>query len=175
MALSPEQIWAVYSLTNKTNFTDFDCGFLCNRACCRETEPGLGIYLLPGEEAVLKNVPWLQFEYQAVEDYDFPPSWTGTAVFARCSGNCQRDLRPIQCRTFPASPHITGNKLWLIKEPSNLPYRCPLPDQSLNKVYLQQLHRSWEILIEDKLIKDLVVWDSQQRLDKQLPIKVLYK
>jgi len=172
--LSNKEIRYIYSLTNDTAFTGFDCGTLCDRACCQGTDQEMGIYLLPGEEIILNTQPWLQFQYQEAEDYDFPPSWNGPVVFAHCRGNCTRHLRPMQCRTFPAAPHLKDDKLILVRETIELPYVCPLSPDALNSQYLANLYLSWQLLMKDYRIKDLVIWDSKLRLEDNLSLKILY-
>jgi len=173
MTHSSEQLRKIYSLTNDINPVSFDCGDMCNQACCRTTEDDLGVYLLPGEGELLKSVPWLNYSIQNAEDYDFPPSWTGTVVFAKCCGRCHRNLRPIQCRTFPAAPHIEQDKLVLIKETLDLPYSCPLMNHKIEKTYLDNLLKTWQLLIENPLIADLVKWDSKARRMANIKTHVL--
>ncbi|MBO8169589.1 MAG: hypothetical protein H0Z35_10450 [Thermoanaerobacteraceae bacterium] len=175
MTLTKEQFKYIYALTNKVNPVDFDCGTICAKACCNQ--PGdLGIYLLPGEEQLIENVSWLTFERHRAYEYDFPPSWRGKQViFAKCSGACQRHLRPIQCRTFPAAPHIHAGKLYLIRETLELPYHCPLLECTLKREYLHNLHQAWKLLIRAPLIKDLVAWDSRNRMERNVTISVIYR
>ncbi|NLC76060.1 MAG: hypothetical protein GX750_00325 [Clostridia bacterium] len=127
----------------------------------------MGIYLLPNEHLVLQGERgWLEWEEQVAEDYDFPYSWRGKTYFLTCNGNCPREKRPIQCRTFPLTPHFTGEgNLLLIWETLKLPYSCPLlvRKEPLATEFISTLYKAWQILTTDPLIKDLVNYDSRNR------------
>lgn len=161
----------IYRILDSATPVPFDCGTLCNAVCCSLDAAGedAGIYLLPGESCMHdKNDPWLSWSEDMVEDYDFPESWTGTVDFVRCQGalKCKRKLRPIQCRTFPLSPHLTEDgKLYMIVSDEELPYKCPLLSdyKSINKEFVSACKKAWKILITDELIYDLVYDDSRFR------------
>lgn len=118
---------------------------------------------------------WLQWTTHPVAGYDFPPSWEGPVNFVLCQGTCNRTKRPIQCRTFPLAPHISDGQLVLIKETVDLPYRCPIIFQDLNlqQDFINYTYQAWLMLVKDPLIKDLVTYDSRQRLaDRQTIFQV---
>lgn len=180
---------AIYRLLNRVSPLDFDCGRLCREACCRterkEVSPGetseMGIYLLPGEDKIHdKGDSWLKWTVEEAQDYDFPESWKGKIFFVQCGGpeNCNRRMRPMQCRTFPLTPHIEENgELTLIYNDMILPYRCPLIDDEmpLNEGFIQATFTVWRHLLEDPLIYDLVKSDSISRVEaeKELREKLL--
>lgn len=171
---------AIYRLLDRVSPVDYDCGALCNCACCtsEETEDGteMGIYLLPGEEKLFSgDEDWLSFSIEDCADYDFPDSWFGKIYFVSCKNppNCPRKLRPLQCRFFPILPHFTEEgELILIENDVELPYNCPLISKSmdLNDSFLKANYTVWKHLIKDPLIFDLVEWDSEVREE----IKILY-
>ena len=162
----------IYDLFDEVSPLPFDCGTLCGAACCRGEEDGeeeLGIYLLPGEASLHDRTdPWLTWSEDAAEDYDFPESWTSTVDFVTCSGpeHCRRELRPIQCRTFPLLPHLAEDgTLYMILCDAELPYRCPLledPSQ-IRPDFVKNALRAWKLLLEEPLIRDLVEYDSRAR------------
>ena len=173
---------AIYRLLNAVSPLDFDCGRLCGEACCTEERPkaaeeelndapgtAMGIYLLPGEDKIHdKKDKWLSWSEENTEDYDFPASWKGKVFFVQCQGpsNCNRLMRPMQCRTFPLSPHIDDEGiLSLVYNDMDLPYRCPLieDEMPLNDSFIQATFTVWKHLIEDPLIYDLVREDSIER------------
>ncbi|MBO4234837.1 MAG: hypothetical protein J5928_00125 [Firmicutes bacterium] len=185
---------AIYRLLNRVSPLDSDCGTLCGAACCTsERNPAangidceginngdamevamseeMGIYLLPGEDKIHdKKDSWLTWSSEDTEDYDFPKSWKGKVYFVQCKGpsNCKRELRPMQCRTFPLAPHIDeAGKLSLVYNDIDLPYRCPLIDEEmpLNDSFVQATFTVWKHLIDDPLIYDLVKMDSELRED----------
>lgn len=152
-----------------------DCGLLCGAACCvpseqnQKDEQELGIYLLPGEEKLFtRKEPWLQWSVEEAEDFDFPDSWHGKIYFVRCTcaPSCPREKRPLQCRFFPAAPHITEDgRLVLIYSDLELPYVCPLirDRRELNRDFLKATYTVWTHLLRDPLLYDLVAYDSEFR------------
>ena len=181
---------AIYRLLDKVSPLEYDCGKLCGAACCTTERNGeragcsaaagedagseweesdMGIYLLPGEDKIHdRNDSWLTWSAEEAEDYDFPESWHGKVYFVKCAGpeHCKRELRPIQCRTFPLVPYITEDgELMLIYNDMELPYRCPLIDDemALDERFYRATFTAWSRLIEDPLIYDLVRMDSEAR------------
>ena len=163
---------AIYRLLNRVSPLDFDCGRLCDAGCCTvEGSDEMGIYLLPGEDKIHdKKDHWLKWSEESTEDYDFPESWKGKVFFVQCAGpnECNRNMRPMQCRTFPLTPHIDQDgELTLVYNDMNLPYRCPLIEDEipLNDDFVQATFTVWKRLIRDPLIYDLVKSDSIARED----------
>jgi len=134
----------------------------------------MGIYLLPGEEKIFsRKESWLTWEIENAEDYEFPDSWHGKVYFVRCKGpaNCDRKMRPLQCRFFPLTPHISADgSLSLILYPAALPYRCPLVQSKtdLEPAFAKAVFTVWRRLIQDPLIYDLVLLDSSNRNENEL-------
>ncbi len=166
----------IYERLDKVSPVPSDCGLLCGSACClisapeeKGTEEELGMYLLPGEDAIHdKEDPWLSWQADNAADYDFPASFQGIVWFVSCAGakHCNRSMRPIQCRTFPLAPHLTRmGKLVMILHTDPLPYACPLITErmKLNEDFVRETYEVWKILIGDKRIRDLVRKDSRAR------------
>ncbi len=164
---------AIYRLLDSVSPIDSDCGLLCGAACCTaeraDGDDDVGIYLLPGEEKVhSRHDEWLTWTEDRAEDYDFPDSWTGKVYFINCKNppHCPREKRPIQCRTFPLTPHLDENdELSLIYNDLELPYACPLIYDAvpLNDDFVRATLTVWKHLIRDPLIYDLVKMDSLAR------------
>ncbi|KUO51605.1 MAG: hypothetical protein APF76_13240 [Desulfitibacter sp. BRH_c19] len=165
----------IYELLNPGPLDTKDCGTLCKAACCQTYNQDMGMYLMPGEEKMFnsEDMDWLSWETHNPQNYDFPGSWLQPVYYAKCLKPCPREKRPIQCRTFPLTPHITkdGN-LILIWETLKLPYTCPLIEKksSLNSNYVEGLQKAWSKLIKNSLIKDLINWDSRQREKEKLTL-----
>lgn len=163
---------AIYRLLDKVSPVNYDCGTLCDAACCNcgKDDEDLGIYLLPGEDKVHeRNSDWLTWSSELAEDYDFPESWTGKVYFVRCNTppHCPREKRPIQCRTFPLVPHLDEDDvLSLILNDSELPYTCPLIEKQmeLTPEFIKATYTCWKHLLKDPLIYDLIRQDSDDRL-----------
>ena len=135
-AITKKQYEEIYELLNSVEILDFDCGTLCGAACCtHEGTEEMGIYLLPGEEAVHEDDhDWLDFRIEKAEEHYMPESWSDEVHFVRCKTPpfCPREKRPIQCRTFPLAPHIDSDgELTLIYNDMELPYKCPLIEEAI--------------------------------------------
>lgn len=162
---------AIYRLLDRVSPVPFDCGTLCDAACCNcgKDDEDLGIYLLPGEDKVHpRDSSWLTWSSENAEDYDFPESWRGKVYFVRCKTPpiCPREKRPLQCRTFPLTPYIDQNgNLSVIINDFEFPYDCPLVDEEipLNADFIKATLTCWKHLIRDPLIFDLVRYDSINR------------
>ena len=143
---------------NASPLGKFNCGELCNSICCtvengeRNDELAeMVLYLLPGEEE----------------------------IYIKCTNppHCNRRLRPIQCRSFPLSPHFDkDNKLHLIYDVDDMTYQCPIiaDKMDLDEDFLKKIYKMWERLTEDKLIHDLVKMDSLKREKNKIDYKIVY-
>ena len=167
---------AIYRLLNRVSPIQGDCGVLCGCACCdferlqgKAKDAQFGMYLLPGEDKVFtRKEDWLSWSADTVEKYDFPASWTGQVYFVVCKTppHCVRELRPIQCRTFPLAPHIDKEGAFhLVWNTEPLPYQCPLvaARAPLQDRFIRATYTVWKRLITDPMIYDFVVLDSQYR------------
>jgi len=181
---------AIYRLLDRVSPLPGDCGQLCSAACCscggdessdESLDFDMGIYLLPGEEKLFtQKEDWLKWNVEQAEDYDFPHSWFGKVYFVRCKTppHCPREMRPLQCRTYPLAPYLTKNgELHMILSPVEVPYRCPLiADRiKLQASFVKATHTVWKHLIRDPLIRDLVEMDSKALREKSTgPIQALF-
>ncbi len=150
---------------------DSDCGDLCGQRCCQEYEPGVGMYLLPGEEVMFSGrEPWLKWSYKSARHHDVPESWRGLVAFVVCNGTCPREKRPVQCRTFPLMPYLSREgELSVRLDRLTGSLICPLvrnPEQHpLSSQFVERVLDAWSILIRDPLVRDDVVLQSR-RLDE---------
>lgn len=95
-----------------------DCGLNCGRACCAPDEDGQGgVYLFPGEEALLSGVSWARIE---------PRSALPGAPMLVCNGSCARRDRPLGCRIFPLTPVWRGDGRLTVKMDRRAFAMCPL-------------------------------------------------
>lgn len=82
-----------------------DCGRLCGAACCASMEgEETGMRLIPGEEANFTGLP----------DYRILRS-DGDPVVV-CSGQCDRDHRPLSCMIFPLLPVLRDGQVRVITD-----------------------------------------------------------
>lgn len=158
----------LYDLTCLVTPLQDDCGQLCGSVCCREDrEDSLGVYLFPGEETLFTGKEdWLRWEKRHPQEDDFPSSWKSPVYFIRCTRACPREQRPLGCRFFPLTPHLLkDHTLLLIHETMALPYTCPLIEKRtpLRKDFIETVALSWQELLKDPRILDLVRMDSRER------------
>ena len=198
-SLSKDDYLKIYALWDNSSPVDGDCGQLCSSACCKEISDcpaelvnqdffaeyegdsdEMGMYLLPGEEEVCaQETSCFSITKDNPAEYNFPPSWTEPVYFVKCSGpaKCSRELRPIQCRTFPLQPHLCDDgRLKLIYYSDPLPYKCPLvsKETKLNQSFLLATFIAWQKLLQDQRIFDLVKEDSDYRDSSGAVYKVAY-
>ncbi len=102
-----------------------DCGLLCERACC-QSDPDVGgdVWLFPYEN---------ELEYDWAEKRTVRLPVTGERAGAiRCSGACNRSLRPFCCRIFPLSPVFSKKKNeWSVRMDRRAMMVCPLCEYGL--------------------------------------------
>ena len=188
---------AIYSLLDRVSPVDFDCGILCGAACClcdyapedieynaagdQNANEYMGLMLLPGEDKVFdkSDDEWIEWGFLLAEEYDYPDSWHGRVPFIQCrtAPLCKREKRPIQCRTFPLSPHIDDDGvLHMILCADELPYECPLITDfvRLNDDFIKATYTCWKHLLRDQKILDLVMMDSDDRIDDEKALVYLY-
>ena len=171
---------------NASPLGKFNCGELCDSICCtvenkneEDLMSEMVLYLLPGEVEMLENESdWFELFYETTDEYDYPESWNGKVYYIKCTNppHCNRRLRPIQCRSFPLSPHLDeDNNLHLIYDEDDMTYQCPIirDKLDLDEDFIKRIFKMWEKLIEDKLIFDLVKMDSENRKKKKIEYKMV--
>ena len=186
-SLRKKDYMKIYNMTNNASpLGDFNCGELCDSICCTvegkdksNVLTDMVLYLLPGEEEMLENESdWFEIYYETTNEYVYPPSWDGEVYYIKCPTppHCNRKLRPIQCRSFPLSPHLDkDNNLHLIYDEDDMTYQCPIiaEKRELDDDFLNRIFKMWKRLIEDDLIFDLVKMDSKNREKKGIEIRIV--
>ena len=98
-----------------------DCGALCGAACCQPDEDNQGgVYLFPGEEALLSDCGW---------GHIVPTPFAPMLV---CDGPCDRDARPLACRFFPLTPVRGKSGKWTVRMDIRARAMCPLAAHGLS-------------------------------------------
>ena len=134
-----------------------DCGALCGAACCQADEDGQGgMYLFPGEEALLPGVGG-----------DFAPIYT-------CDGTCERENRPLACRIFPMRIRVQADALgdhahctaeldpraWCV---------CPLLEQgglrAMDQAFIAAVARAGDALIQNVSMLE-ALYNEQRLIDE---------
>lgn len=105
-----------------------DCGKICGAACCRCDEDGQGgMLLFPEEERLYSPLPP---GFSLSRDDAVMPDMR----LLTCSGECDRELRPLACRMFPLTPLLAmregQEKLSVRMDPRAFAV-CPLSEHGL--------------------------------------------
>lgn len=123
------------AIGDKTPLKGHDCGALCEAACCRGDD-GDGMLLFPGEKTAMRVVD------------------TPNGRLAVCSGNCERDARPLSCRIFPFFPAVDEKGRVTVRIDSRAMGVCPLAQYSENVIFdrrfIGSLRRAGRILARDE-------------------------
>ena len=174
--LSIDKYREIYGILDQVTPAVYDCGTLCGSVCCNNASFGTGesyIYLLPGEKEYLESVGCgLQIVREKRSDHYLPESWGEYVYVAHCPGEkeCRRDVRPIQCRTFPLQPYICDDgTLKMILSRAELPYSCPFVEGEalVSDEFHKAVYEAWTILTEDETIRDIVRMDSDDDMKKE--------
>ncbi|MBN2878017.1 MAG: hypothetical protein JXN65_00095 [Clostridia bacterium] len=120
---------------------NFDCGTLCERACC----VGEGYMMVfPGEINLLKNNNYM-FGSKDLISY-------GRIQTVTCDGTCNRDYRPLSCRIYPLAPKFIGEELFVRLDVRGRP-TCPLCHKSmssLNPEFIEKVKKALTHLAKDE-------------------------
>ena len=162
-----EDFLAFYRKLDEVAPVSFDCGIFCGASCCNSNFEGgedLGIYLLPGEEGINPRLK----EADVYIQYTGNPESNYSVTFVKCNGpsDCIREIRPIQCRTYPLVPHLKKDgELILIYSDADLPYSCPLVEQNarINIEFYTDTLNVWKELIRDPRIYAFIELLSSMR------------
>ena len=183
MEIKKEMIEKIYEKLNQVSPLDYDCGKLCGQTCCvyddeDYSNEDLIIYLIPGEESMYESSETFELKHFDIKEINYPYSWKEGVYTVKCLNppNCEREIRPIQCRTFPLIPHIDkNNHFYLIFDESQYPYECPLIKENidLNEDFIYETYKIWRLLLKNKLIYDLVDMDSRKRENSKKKYKII--
>lgn len=118
-----------------------DCGLLCGAACCRPDDDGQGgVYLFPGERALLGDPDWGRI---------VPSAFAPMLV---CDGACDRDRRPLGCRIFPLTPVRGKGGRWTVRMDVRARAMCPLAGhgvRGLDPAFVRAARDALRIVAED--------------------------
>lgn len=157
-----------YELMNEP-IIDGNCGELCNFHCCRSNSNDknrLGMYLLPYEFEAIQDNKDAKYEVHSSKKYEMPIK-IKKLYYLFCDGaeGCLRDLRPIQCRTYPFEPHLEDGILYLVIEKNQI-HNCPLliNKDLWRKEFIKGIYEGWKLLIEVPKIEHYIKEISKSRL-----------
>lgn len=160
----------VYSLLENVTPLKYDCGKLCENACCKGnvfSDCDEGMMLLPFEKDLLYD-----------KGFEIRDSEQGSVIF--CDGKCDRRNRPFMCRIFPYYIRIRkigeSTKINILTDPRALSF-CPVARKikgaRTNILFKRNVLRCARILMKDKdiaaeLLKTSEECDSIYELYKKI-------
>ena len=112
----------LYQLLDQVTPLRFDCGRLCDAACCQVSPELPGMFLFPGEESMFTDLAGF-----IISDAELPGF--GPVRLLSCEGTCDRANRPLACRVFPLAPAILPDGVGVRPDPRGRA-ACPLCRQS---------------------------------------------
>lgn len=158
-----------YSFFEGVTPLEYDCGTLCEGACCRG-DSRRGMYLFPGEEDM--------FPGQADAWYDISETSiflsTGhTVKLLTCRGECPREERPLSCRLFPLMPYLTDDDLVELRlDPKGMSI-CPIgqknDEYTIDDSFIDAAYDALEVLVRDEEVLEFISllsddYDAMNRL-----------
>ncbi len=164
------------AILEKVTPLDFDCGTLCGHLCCTDHEPGVGVYLIPGELDFFDGTEsWATFQMHKTKDYEFAPSWNKhkKIPFLQCTSLCNREKRPFECRTYPLIPFLHDDGRLEMRYSPFAQGICPLTERygldQLNPAFVAATGRAWEVLMADPDMLDHIRYLTDQLKAAELP------
>ncbi|MBQ3007229.1 MAG: hypothetical protein IJD78_06690 [Clostridia bacterium] len=145
-------------LYHKTPLGFYNCGRLCDGLCCRGDCQGMWLY--PGEEELFIGKEG--FEVCETEgNYGYP--------MVICSGECNREERPLACRIFPLFPLVTevdGKvKIEVIYDPRAT--MCPIAKEKmpLDRSFIKEVRKAALYLVRDEKMLEYMKAVSEEIAD----------
>ncbi|MEX1377359.1 MAG: hypothetical protein AB1Z23_07760 [Eubacteriales bacterium] len=135
------------SIIGDTTPMNFDCGTMCQRACC--VSEGY-MMVFPYEMPMLQNKNYI-FKKADLISY-------GKIDVVTCDGTCDRNSRPFSCRIYPLAPKFIDDEIFVRLDVRGRP-TCPLCHKSmssLNKVFIEKVKKAFIHLSKDSEMKQFL-------------------
>ncbi len=135
-------------LHNRTPLGAYNCGKLCEAACCKGNAD-CGMWMFPHEEEIFVKSDNFTIK-QTKGNFGYP--------MIVCNGDCERYERPLSCRIFPLFPAIIEEngeeKIRILRDPRAS--MCPLIlDKSrLDQAFVRNVKLAGAFLAQDEEIKE---------------------
>lgn len=142
--MNQDLILAAYEQIGTTTPLKTDCGRLCGGACCKSSDAGDGMLLLPGEELLLPPE-------ERERCCDAHLTGFGPVRLYVCADTCSREHRPFACRIFPLAPRLKDGAFTVRLDARGRPV-CPLtqePIQSLDPAFIRNVEAAFAVLARD--------------------------
>ncbi len=148
---------------------EYDCGTLCEGACCRG-DSRRGMYLFPGEEEMF---PVQKGAWYDISETSIFLSAGHRVKLLTCRGECPREERPLSCRLFPLMPYLTSEDLVELRlDPKGMTI-CPIAkkpdDYIINDLFIDAAYDALEVLVRDDGVLEFISllsddYDAMSRL-----------
>jgi hypothetical protein len=136
-----ELIYSAYAEIGNLTPLKTDCGKLCGKICCKGDKAGM--LLFPGEENIFCGVRGFRIEeteYMGI---------SGLKLLL-CDGECERTLRPLACRMFPAAPNIGKDGNVGIVPDIRGKRMCPIWDlKNADETFIGAVGKAFELLAKN--------------------------
>ena len=144
---SKESLNKMYDLLADVTPLAYDCGALCEKACCKGSETD-GMVLFPGERAFFEGAAGFRIAHNDPYDYDY----------LVCGGSCERDLRPLSCRIFPYFFYLAQNGEITVAPDIRALGRCPLAEGNLllQRTFLRRMRMCAKVIRSDAELYDFI-------------------
>ena len=136
-----ELIYEAYDIIGSLTPLRGDCGKLCDKICCKGDKAGM--LLFPGEESIFEGI--VGFSIEELEYMD-----TAGMKLLMCDGDCERGLRPLSCRIFPAAPLVGENGV--VDAVADIRGRrvCPIWDlKYVDGAFVRAVKKAFELLAKN--------------------------
>lgn len=141
-----EALLAARELLKNNTPLRFDCGKLCENACCKEQDEEIsGMLLFPGEDALYAG----QETWMEIYESDLPFDGLSVPLFV-CKLPCPRNLRPLSCRIFPLFPYLQSDGTIRVGIDIRARNLCPLAEhgvEGLSKEFADTVKKAAELLL----------------------------
>lgn len=147
-----------------------NCGELCGYHCCRSKDDQgqrLGMYLLPLEYEYMQVGKATDFEIHTKEFHDMPPKIKKCYyIYCHEEVGCLRELRPIQCRTYPFEPHMEEGEFSLVIEKNQI-HKCPILNTipEWRQEFIDGIYKGWLELMKVPIIEYNTLYYSKKRIE----------
>ena len=120
---------SIHKSINNVTPLYFDCGELCNKACCSSINNN-GMMLFPNEDLYINSI-----------ENDFIINNGDNFKLLICKGTCNRAIRPLSCIIYPLFPYLYNDERLDLKLDPRAYNKCPLFYSDIEQLKLQPLFR----------------------------------
>lgn len=155
----------LYKIIGYVTPLEIDCGKLCNGACCEVTDEITGMYLFPYENVMYADMP----EWGKLYDIDFTYDGGKSVDLFTCTGQCEREKRPLSCRIFPLTPYAHRDEELKIVMDTRGKGMCPLATamkiSDLSPRFVEKVTEAMELCMHVKETREFI-YALTEELDK---------